>query len=426
MIQEIQVKNYLSFRDEATFSFEATEDTFAEDCQVVQIDEKTRLLRFAIIYGYNASGKSNLLEVFNFLSDFWRYTPEESEKGTKVIPFKLDNDSPNSPSCFKLAFYVNTVKYLYHLELDTKQVYLEKLSYYKEEMPIMLFERSLNNEELSVIEFGTDNSIGNSFKELITGHCLKNMSFFAARDKVNVSLPLIDAAKEWMKTQIIPAIDQNTDLSSIAESMASKNQSFNEYITDFLKDADFNITKIYSKKTAQKIPNALVEFFIMNKNITDTEKKRIQDEKVYEFNRTIFEHTVENKNGKETYSLEKKEQSNGTIHTFGLEAKLYELINYKSVLTIDEIETSLHPDLQEKILYEYLKNHSRTQLIITTHNNDFLDLTDDLIRKDSIWFIEKDKSGNSDLYKLVDFKGIEKINSLRTAYRYKRFGATMK
>ena len=109
-----------------------------------------------------------------------------------------------------------------------------------------------------------------------------------------------------------------------------------------------------------------------------------------------------------------------------MEAKLYELINYKSVLTIDEIETSLHPDLQEKILYEYLKNHSRTQLIITTHNNDFLDLTDDLIRKDSIWFIEKDKSGNSDLYKLVDFKGIEKINSLRTAYRYKRFGATMK
>ena len=66
MIQEIKIKNFLSFKDEVRFSFEATNDKFAEETQVVTINENTRLLRFAIIYGYNASGKSNLLSIFEF------------------------------------------------------------------------------------------------------------------------------------------------------------------------------------------------------------------------------------------------------------------------------------------------------------------------------------------------------------------------
>ena len=110
MIQEIKVKNFRSFRDEVTFSFEASEDTFAEDYQVVKIDEKTRLLRFAIIYGYNASGKSNLLYVFDFLSHFWNYKPDDIEEGTSATPFKLDDFSRNEPSCFQLVFFVNTTK----------------------------------------------------------------------------------------------------------------------------------------------------------------------------------------------------------------------------------------------------------------------------------------------------------------------------
>ena len=62
MIQEIKIKNFLSFKDEVTFSFLASEDKFAEESQVVQIDENTRLLRFAVIYGYNASGKPILFK----------------------------------------------------------------------------------------------------------------------------------------------------------------------------------------------------------------------------------------------------------------------------------------------------------------------------------------------------------------------------
>lgn len=70
MIQEIKIKNFLSFKDEVCFSFEATNDKFAEESQVVTINENTRLLRFAIIYDYNASGKSNLLRALDFLLYF--------------------------------------------------------------------------------------------------------------------------------------------------------------------------------------------------------------------------------------------------------------------------------------------------------------------------------------------------------------------
>ncbi|MBR3938821.1 MAG: ATP-binding protein [Bacteroidales bacterium] len=426
MIQEIKVKNFRSFRDEVTFSFEASEDTFAEDYQVVKIDEKTRLLRFAIIYGYNASGKSNLLYVFDFLSHFWNYKPDDIEEGTSATPFKLDDFSRNEPSCFQLVFFVNTTKYLYQLELDTKEVHLEKLSYYDSDEPIMLFERFIDNG-LSVINFGNDNNISDSVRELITIQCLKNMSFFVARDKVNISLPLIDEAKDWMKTQIMSTIFPLTRLTSYAERKVAENKELLQYIVDFLNEADFNITKISSTKTNQKISKEFVNLLLMDDEISDSEKEHLKNDGTFETLRTIFEHTVENDTEKKAYTMGSEDQSTGTLRTFGLETALYELINNgKSVLPVDEIETSIHPKLVEKILFEYLKNHSRTQLIVTTHNDGLLDLVDDLIRKDSIWFTDKDVKGVTDLYKLTDFRGIERLNSIREAYRNKRFGATMK
>mgnify|MGYP002553638053 CR=1 FL=1 len=104
MIQEIKIKNFLSFKDEVCFSFEATNDKFAEESQVVTINENTRLLRFAIIYGYNASGKSNLLRALDFLLYFWSFKPKDLDSGTGVIPFKLDKTSADVPSCFEMVF----------------------------------------------------------------------------------------------------------------------------------------------------------------------------------------------------------------------------------------------------------------------------------------------------------------------------------
>ena len=429
MIQEIKIKNFLSFKDEVKLSFEASKDNFAEDSQVVQINENTRLLRFAIIYGYNASGKSNLLGVFDFLSQFWTYKPKDVDIKTGVIPFRLDNQSPNEPSCFELIFYVQDTRYWYQLQLDERQVYLEKLSYYKTTQPIMLFERVLQDGQ-SVVNINQNaEKISAAAKELITINCLKNLSFFVARNQVNVSLPIIDAAKDWMKNQVMPVIFPNTRLTSYAEKLVSKSPQLSNHLVQFLSQADFNITDISSTVIDHQLSDDDVNYLTENNGDSDEETlleiERIKKERTIQQIKTVFEHTVENENGRESYQLDKRFESEGTIRTFGIETAIYEALSSVSILPIDEIETSLHPKLLEKILYDYLKTPSRSQLIVATHNDGLLDLVDDLIRKDSVWFTNKDKAGVTELYKLTDFRGVNRLSSIREAYRNKRFGATM-
>lgn len=429
MIQELKIKNFLSFKDEVKFSFEASNDKFAEDSQVVTINENTRLLRFAIVYGYNASGKSNLLSALSFLSYFWSYQPKSLDAKTGVIPFKLDKPSSKVPSSFDIVFYVKNTKYWYQLELDESQVFLEKLSYYKTSQPIMLFERTLKDSQ-SVIQINPNaEKISATAKEMISVNCLKNISFFVARNKVNVSLPIIDAAKDWMRNQLMPVVFPTMDLTSFAQKQTSGNNELTRYIVDFLHAADFNITNISSEVITQQLTDEAVRFLTENNDDTDEasilETERIKRERTLKQIQTSFEHTVENSNGTEAYQMDKQYESRGTLRTFGIEAALFDAQNNQSILPIDEIETSLHPKLLEKILFEYLKTPSRSQIIVTTHNDGLLDLLDDLIRKDSVWFTEKKKSGVTDLYKLTDFRGLNRLSSIREAYRNKRFGATM-
>lgn len=428
MIQKIKIKNFLSFKDEVTFSFDATNDHFAESSQVVSINENTRLLRFAVVYGYNASGKSNLLKSLDFLAHFWTYKAKDIDAGTGVIPFKLDGVSGGEPSCFELVFFVNDTKYCYQLELDPRQVYLEKLSYYKTTQPIMLFERTLK-DGLSSIQFNPKaENVGVAAKEMINLNCWKNISFFVARNQVNVSLPLTDAAKDWMRNRLMPVVLPTMDLTRFAQSHAVENRQLIDYVVTFLHEADFNVTDISSSIISKPLTDQEVEILaqISTDGASSQEAERIRKERTVKQIQTTFEHTVENENGAEVYPMDKKYESTGTMRTFGIEAAIYEALNREAVLPIDELETSLHPLLLEKILFEYLRTNKRSQLIVTTHNDGLLDLLDDLIRKDAVWFTEKQKTGVTDLYKLTDFRGVNRLSSIREAYRNKRFGATMR
>lgn len=426
MIQELRIQNFMSFKNEVVFNFEASGDTFAEDYQVVKINDNTRLLRCAIVYGYNASGKSNLLTAFDFLGYFWSYIPVTPDSGTYVRPFRLDSTSYVEPSKFTLVFYVDEMKYCYQLELDTKQVYFEKLVCYKSAQPTMLFERRLRDGQ-SEIEFNTKNGdkVSQVVQEKITVECLNNMSFFVARDKANANMPLIDAAKNWMRGQVMTMISPQTDLTSYAQSRTSIDKGLVNYILDFLKEADFNITNIDSDTITRTLSEEGLRYVLENDRIPNEEKERIKAERTLRRIKTTFEHTVEAESGRKTYQFSTNEESVGTLRTFGIETALYNAIQDGAFLPIDEIETSLHPKLLEKILYEYLKTKSRSQVLIATHNDGLLDLVNDLIRKDSIWFTEKDGAGVTDLYKLTDFRGVNRLTSIREAYRNKRFGATM-
>lgn len=407
MIQELKISNFLSFKDEVTFSFEATSDTFSEDYQVVKMSNGVRLLRLAIVYGYNASGKTNLLRALDFVAGFCCASRDSVEEPTGVIPFKLDGISQTKPCRFELLFYAQDTKYSYILELDAKQVFLEKLSIYKSVQPTMLFERKMDHGR-SVIQFNTNggDKISNAAKEQITINCLNNMSVFVARTKVNVSLPLIDAAYRWFVEHTLPMIFPSTKLTSFAQRKTMDDPRLTNDVVAFLQDADFNITNMFTEKSE-----------------TSTEEGDDKD-----FNRrkiTVFEHTVDRNGTREVYYMPQNEESIGTIRTFGIETAILTAQKGEYFLPIDELETSLHPKLQEKLLFNYLQNHSKSQIIISTHNDGLLDLTDDLIRKDSVWFTDKNDEAVTELFRLTDFRGVNRLSSIREAYRNKRFGATM-
>ena len=392
MIQEFTVKNFRSFKDKVTLSFEATKDTTFESYHVVEVAPGVRLLRLALVFGANASGKSNLLAAFDYLRNFWFHQPADLYAPTESIPFLLDKVTPQEPTEFGLKFYTAGKKYWYVLVLDTHRVISEKLYFYKSAQPTLLFSRSFENGQ-SVIRFNPSViKIDATVSREIALRCLPNMSFFAAKKMINYSLPHINDASDWMRKRTHQIIDPGNTMFDSAGKMALNNDALKKYLVDFMHRADFNITDISAEKYACDV-------------------------------RTYFEHTVKNSRGTEKYILSNELQSLGTQRTFGIETAIYSAILNNEFLPIDEIESSLHPDLTEFILEQFFKSESRSQLLVTTHYDPLLGSVDDLIRKDSVWFTEKGEDGCSDLYSLVEFKGLRKIKSFQKSYRNGAFGA---
>ncbi len=422
MIQEFKVRNFLSFRDEITLSFEATNDNTFDDTHVVEVAPGVRLLRFGLVYGANASGKSNLIAALDFIRVFLFDKKDDIDDETETIPFLLDTDTKDSPSEFEMTFYVGTTRYVYKLSLTEKAVISESMSYYKTTQPLKLFSRRLENGR-SVIEFGASVKASKAIKEEVTLKCLPNMSFFAARNQVNCSLPEIDSAMEWMKKGIMPVIGPNTQMFGCAGKKMSSDSNLKEYILRFVRKADFNISDMLTEKSEIPLSASMLNAISQDDDMPDSAKKELLDRGCIERLRTDFELTVKNKRGLEKYTLPESLQSDGTKRTFGLEAAIYESINSQRMLPIDEIESSLHPELVEFMIAEFLRAPGRSQMIATTHYDPLLNTIDDLIRKDSVWFTEKEEDGNSGLYSLVEFNDLNKVRSFQRSYRNGAFGA---
>jgi predicted ATP-dependent endonuclease of OLD family len=427
MIQELKIKNFLSFKEEVTFSFEATKDTTFDDYQVVEVAPGVRLLRFAMVYGANASGKSNLLNALDFLHNFWQSKKNNITENTKVVPFKLDNVTPDQPSCFSIKFYVNGTKYWYQLELDEQKVFSEKLLIYNSVQPTLLFERELNHG-VSVVTFNAQAiKISTVAKDEINIKCLPNMSFFAARNQVNVALPKIDEARDWMNNSVLPVIEPNTNIYEFAKRGIQKDDELKNHLLEFIKEADFNITGIESQVVKKDVPSEILDIILKLDDLSDDDKETLKKERNFKEYKTEFEHTVKNDRGTEKYYLGDRLQSAGTRQTTGLEAAIYTALKSNSLLIIDEVESSLHPHLVLFLLKKFLEQkNNRAQLLITTHYDPLLNEVGELFRKDSVWFTDKNEAGATELYSLVEFSGLSRIASLQKAYRQGRFGAIPK
>lgn len=421
MIQEFRIKNFLSFKDEATISFEATKDKKLEEYHVVEVAKGIRLLKLGIVYGANASGKTNLLNAFEFLRYFWFNVVDSKEDETGAIPFLLDMETPLQLSSFKLSFYVGSTKYVYALELTEKHVLFEKLEYYPGVQPAVVFERKLNGT-VSEIVFGSKLKLSSIAQEEITIKCLPNMSVFAAYNQVNLQVPELEVASSWMFNQFMPTIEPGTSLVSYSQHLIADDTTAKDKILAFLKKADFNISDIETKTITKKISDDFINE-VKALNIPKQELERLQKEKSISHLETKFQHEVQNLDGTVSlFPLPFNLQSDGTKRVFGLSGALLSSIKQNAFLAIDEIESKLHPDLLSYVLEHFLRESKQAQLLVSTHYDGLLD-EDDLLRNDNVWFTEKKNDASTSLYSMAEFKALNRITSKQKAYRIGKFGA---
>lgn len=398
MIAEIKFKNMFSFRDETVLSFEADKSKDLESYHVVELAPDVKLLKLAVIYGANASGKSNIIKVCDFIRSFITCTPLNKAELIKIVPFLLNRTSKEQASEFSVSFYAmngdKAIRYVYSVLLETTHIVRETLIYYLSQQPATVFERSMENN-VSSIKFGQKVKISTAAKEEITLKCLPNMSVFAAYMQVNTNIAEMETALQYLTKQMMPAIVPTSSLSRYAEE-AIKKETAKEYILRYLQEADFNISNISSKE---------------------------QETKKGVVNYTMYQHKVSSGlGGNDYYEFPELYESDGTIRTFGLASQIQNSIGSNAFLAVDEIESSLHPKLIEYMIERFLNESKQAQLLLTTHYDGLLG-EEDLLRKDNIWFAEKNTDGASVLYPLTDFKGLNRISSLQKAYKFGKFGA---
>lgn len=398
MIAEIKFKNMFSFRDETVLSFEADKSKDLESYHVVELAPDVKILKLAVIYGANASGKSNIIKVCDFIRSFITCTPLNKAELIKIVPFLLNRTSKEQASEFSVSFYAmngdKAIRYVYSVLLETTHIVRETLIYYLSQQPATVFERSMENN-VSSIKFGQKVKISTAAKEEITLKCLPNMSVFAAYMQVNTNIAEMETALQYLTKQMMPAIVPTSSLSRYAEE-AIKKETAKEYILRYLQEADFNISNISSKE---------------------------QETKKGVVNYTMYQHKVSSGlGGNDYYEFPELYESDGTIRTFGLASQIQNSIGSNAFLAVDEIESSLHPKLIEYMIERFLKESKQAQLLLTTHYDGLLG-EEDLLRKDNIWFAEKNTDGASVLYPLTDFKGLNRISSLQKAYKFGKFGA---
>ena len=387
MIAEIKFKNMFSFRDETVLSFEADKSKDLESYHVVELAPDVKLLKLAVI-----------IKVCDFIRSFITCTPLNKAELIKIVPFLLNRTSKEQASEFSVSFYAmngdKAIRYVYSVLLETTHIVRETLIYYLSQQPATVFERSMENN-VSSIKFGQKVKISTAAKEEITLKCLPNMSVFAAYMQVNTNIAEMETALQYLTKQMMPAIVPTSSLSRYAEE-AIKKETAKEYILRYLQEADFNISNISSKE---------------------------QETKKGVVNYTMYQHKVSSGlGGNDYYEFPELYESDGTIRTFGLASQIQNSIGSNAFLAVDEIESSLHPKLIEYMIERFLKESKQAQLLLTTHYDGLLG-EEDLLRKDNIWFAEKNTDGASVLYPLTDFKGLNRISSLQKAYKFGKFGA---
>jgi len=394
MIINFSVQNYGSIKDKQVLSFEADKSTHLEDYYIIPING-LRLLKLGLVYGANASGKTTVLKALDFLL---RMVLHPKEKKTEVFdfnPFLFDFETPKQNTILSIEFVQNSVRYYYEVELNKDAIVNEKLDFYNPNKA-NVYKRTTNLEtQFSEITFGSKIKTDKVFEKTLEANTLWNNTVLGGFLKTNIELKELKDATDWFEGHLNPLIRPEAELKSFVFDLLNDSTVKKEDIIQILQKADLNISDIHIEKAR------------------DYDLKRDRQLKLE------FEHTLDDRKYNLPYYLE----SQGTQRYYDMAGILSYLIRESCVFLIDELESSLHPDLFTHFLLSFLVNAKSSQIIATTHNREILN-NKDIFRNDAIWITDKSEDCATQLYSLADFDTsvIRDTSSIYNAYKIGKLG----
>lgn len=406
MIQEFSIKNFLSFNERQTIDFLANKDKTHFDFLTHEPKEGVKILKLLMVYGANASGKSNLLIGIQTL---WMLMLSSEDKENQKIeyykPFVLNKSQPVE---FEIIFWMNDRKFKYEIQFNETEILIEKLMY-QSDAGIMsdLYKRESGKQ----IKFGSTLDIKPKVKNDFNKETLKNHTVLATLSKKNINPPeILSDLYEWIKSNVIELGAYNNSI-EIAE-YANSNSKVKEFLLDLLARADFNITDF--NVIESKLNARLIEEINKDESLTASLKEKLLKPQ----KQVLFTH----KNDDEEFQIGFGMESSGTRAYFRLARLLIELGKNGIILLEDELEESLHYDLLLHFIETFLRMENNSQLIFATHNQLLLN-EDWMLRRDMVCFVEKLRNkSNSVIYKASSL-GLHKNLSLLNAYKIGKLGA---
>lgn len=418
MLVNFTFQNFRSFRDEKTLTMEAA--SIKELRESILVRDKYSLLPAAVLYGANSSGKSNvllaLLTMRTVLLSSVRLNPTDE---LNYQPFKLDLVSPTMPTSFEIQFLQDNVTYRYGFDYDKTRICKE-----------WLYERVVGGREYNLFlrvedEFEVSKTRFNEGvgKERATP---SNRLFISLVAQLNgaKSMRILD----WFNhCNYLSGMDSQ-GYAGFTLKLFSEQLEGHKEVSDFFHHTQLGFQELLVKEKAFS-----ADTFPGNVSLPDSLRSHLMEElkgkKVLEAKTT---HPIYDESGEVSSmgTFDKDEmESEGTKKIIEMSGPIFDTLREGKLLIIDELDAKLHPFLTRSILQLFMNpetNRSGAQLIFATHDTNLLNLT--YLRRDQIWFTEKDKTESSDLYSLVEFKDeggakIRNDRSLQKDYINGRYGA---
>ncbi len=409
MIIDFAIKNFLSFKDEVVFSMlaaKSVKENETDDNSNIFVSNETnqRFVKVAALYGANGSGKSNLVSALSFFRNMLinSYGNNNILREFRQKQF-LFNKSNQDSTGFEINMNLNGVRYRYGFEIldekiEDEWLFMQPFGNPKESYCFKRFGGQIKTNSKvfkapkQIIDFTRDNTL------FLTTAALSKMS-------------IAEEIQNWFENDfnIISGIDDRT-INYTAERYLN-DEEMRKRIIEFIRIADFGIQDINVEETLiEKVSD--IKDPILRKILGDTDYENTPfEEKIKALNIQSYHNQYDNGVIIEKMPIPFGRESIGTIKIFAIIGPWLDTLMNGKTLIVDEFGASIHTKLSIELIRLFQsKLNNGAQLIVTTHDTNLL--RKDLLRRDQIWFVEKDKQGVSDLYSLAEYK-INQATSVR-------------